>query len=313
MPTQIPSFMQNTPSAPKKPFPSTPNDSIHPKRSFSRMLMFVIALLAIGGITAYYLVVVVGDDSNQDENQLVVVDNTNQNTNQEISNSNNNQNVNLNTNTISNTNADSNINSINNTNKYIKIVELSDYYTDEQLAQLTEEQKAGILEEFQEDFLISEEYLLNDSDMDSVLSTVEQMYGTSVDNPDTDGDGYDDFMEINGCYNPNGSGRLSLQSYHDYCSTIFSEVIEAGITTTDMVNDLCTIWDDYVEQEIIRKENNSEVSVWENTNQEEFVEVCDQFDTKYSIEESDDLISLCNSSYIYVASFCNVTEAALSY
>ena len=37
---------------------------------------------------------------------------------------------------------------------------------------------------------------------------MENILGTNANNPDTDGDGYNDYVEFNGGYNPNGPGMM---------------------------------------------------------------------------------------------------------
>jgi hypothetical protein len=46
-----------------------------------------------------------------------------------------------------------------------------------------------------------------DSDNDELLDHLEAEYGTDKNNPDTDGDGYDDSTEISSGYNPTGPGK----------------------------------------------------------------------------------------------------------
>ena len=47
-----------------------------------------------------------------------------------------------------------------------------------------------------------------DSDKDGLFDEEESVYGTNVNNPDTDGDGYKDGEEVDGGFNPTGSGKL---------------------------------------------------------------------------------------------------------
>lgn len=48
-----------------------------------------------------------------------------------------------------------------------------------------------------------------DTDNDGLTDEEEKIYGTSIINPDTDGDGYLDGEEVNGGYNPLGQGKLN--------------------------------------------------------------------------------------------------------
>lgn len=47
-----------------------------------------------------------------------------------------------------------------------------------------------------------------DSDNDGLKNYMEERHGTDKNNPDTDGDGYEDGDEVQNCYNPLGLGRL---------------------------------------------------------------------------------------------------------
>ncbi len=46
-----------------------------------------------------------------------------------------------------------------------------------------------------------------DTDSDGLPDSLENLYGTDKNKSDSDLDGYNDLLEINGCYNPVGSGR----------------------------------------------------------------------------------------------------------
>jgi hypothetical protein len=48
----------------------------------------------------------------------------------------------------------------------------------------------------------------NDRDKDGLSNILEKFYGTNPDNPDTDGDGVMDGVEVNKALNPNGKGSL---------------------------------------------------------------------------------------------------------
>ena len=47
-----------------------------------------------------------------------------------------------------------------------------------------------------------------DSDNDGLFDEEESVYGTNVNNSDTDGDGYKDGEEVDGGFNPTGPGKL---------------------------------------------------------------------------------------------------------
>jgi hypothetical protein len=49
-----------------------------------------------------------------------------------------------------------------------------------------------------------------DSDNDSLPDKIEESFGTTIDKPDTDSDGYQDGSEVRNGYNPRGAGKLPL-------------------------------------------------------------------------------------------------------
>jgi len=51
-----------------------------------------------------------------------------------------------------------------------------------------------------------------DTDNDGLTDTLELIYGTDINNPDTDGDGYLDGQEIQNGFNPKGPGKLPSSS-----------------------------------------------------------------------------------------------------
>ena len=52
--------------------------------------------------------------------------------------------------------------------------------------------------------------LMIDSDQDGLSDDMEIRIGTNLNNPDTDGDGYNDGVEVESNYNPMGSGKLQI-------------------------------------------------------------------------------------------------------
>lgn len=55
-----------------------------------------------------------------------------------------------------------------------------------------------------------------DFDLDGLSNAQEQAYNTDPINPDTDGDGYIDGIEVNYGYNPNGPGRIPTPPQEDF-------------------------------------------------------------------------------------------------
>ena len=53
-------------------------------------------------------------------------------------------------------------------------------------------------------------FIDKDTDEDGLTDTEEATYGTEIDNPDTDGDGYSDGSEVENGYNPAGEGELPI-------------------------------------------------------------------------------------------------------
>lgn len=49
---------------------------------------------------------------------------------------------------------------------------------------------------------IDSNYIVHDSDHDGLSDEDEILYNTHPNNPDTDGDGYSDFIEIQSSWNP---------------------------------------------------------------------------------------------------------------
>jgi len=67
---------------------------------------------------------------------------------------------------------------------------------------------------------------LTDSDDDGLLDFEEAWYGTEINNADSDGDGYYDGDEVNGGYNPSGSGKIGSNCSNPMACLNFIENID---------------------------------------------------------------------------------------
>ncbi len=89
----------------------------------------------------------------------------------------------------------------------------------------------------------------NDTDNDGVYDRYEDWHGTNKNNEDTDGDGYSDTEEIEGCYNPNGSGSMSADYFiATYCEPaltsdlIYQEIIKMQDVSSTELRTVCEAW-----------------------------------------------------------------------
>lgn len=71
---------------------------------------------------------------------------------------------------------------------------------------------AQLMQEMVEKFMGEAEALRADDDADGLSFEDETVYGTDPANPDTDGDGFMDGVEVDGGYDPNGPGKLVRKS-----------------------------------------------------------------------------------------------------
>lgn len=61
------------------------------------------------------------------------------------------------------------------------------------------------------DIEASKTLLITDADGDGLTLIAERFFGSNDSKKDTDGDGYDDYIEVENGYNPNGSGSLEAE------------------------------------------------------------------------------------------------------
>jgi len=87
---------------------------------------------------------------------------------------------------------------------------------------LTDSQEEIVLENQDILTVLNGAVLVIDTDADGLPDDLENYYGTDINNPDTDSDGYNDGTEIKNNYNPAGDGPL------DIARTVFDEVILSG-------------------------------------------------------------------------------------
>ena len=287
MPIQIPSYIKNPPSGSNVPNPSVhaspQNINPNPKRSFSRMLLFIIALVILGAAAGYYFFIYTNDDSSENTNLVVATSNDNQNVNNITANSNSTQNDNSDINAISNTNLVKNINTNVTTN--VNHTLNSNITTTNQIS------ITGL-----------------DTDGDGLEDEEESLYGTSIDNIDTDGDGYDDFTEIKGYYNPTGDGIMGRDNYLTYCNNYYATDLDGDNLTSDMIDDLCEMWSSNVEQELIRIINNAQDDGGHDITLEALTSNCEAFNTKFYGSDSDNDYSICQTSTMVAGLFTSNIE-----
>lgn len=146
---------------------------------------------------------------------------------------------------------------------------------------------------------------INDPDGDGLLSGVEPLYGANPNIADTDGDGYDDYTEVNSCFNPDGEGRMNMSLYSNYCHNFFINHIEEGIITSDAADALCNLWNPYIQQVIDNDGKVSVDSIWMKMELKEYDDKCTQFNDQYSVNYDDEDTTICDVSFFLATEFCN--------
>lgn len=255
------------------PMPPLPGQSER-KSKTGLIIGIILIVLVIGAAAAYYFLVYSKDNTGDNLNKTAIVSNTNSGVITSISNTNVITPANVNTDT---------------TNVYT-FLDNSNFEIINGLP------SQDILDE------------INDSDGDGLLTNLEVIYGTNEKIVDTDGDGYDDFAEINGCYNPNGPGRMNLEMYYSYCNNFYKDLVEYGTLTNESANDLCVLWEDYVFLELSNKEEGNSDSIWDDISFEVIDDRCQQFNLEHSIEVDEDSFGVCGGSVLVSSLFCNIPK-----
>ncbi|XOU94708.1 MAG: hypothetical protein ACNFW9_01440 [Candidatus Kerfeldbacteria bacterium] len=233
MPIQIPSYIKNQP-----PGSNVPNPSVHaspqnvnpnPKRSKIRMLLFLLALVLIGGAVGYYFFFYTNDSIENNVNIVVA------NSNEATLNSNAIQNINLN-NSV-NINSLSNTNGSQNPNTPVNLRPTSNLNIS----------NTNVAVNLNTSVLIDE----TDSDGDGLTNNDEYLYGTNSELEDTDGDGYNDIIEVMTCYNPIGQGNITSNYIFDFCERILTqEMDEWSLKSSNEISTVCSIYKPAVELNI---------------------------------------------------------------
>ncbi|MFH0818867.1 MAG: hypothetical protein V1898_02645 [Patescibacteria group bacterium] len=173
------------------------------KASWIIIAVIIVAVVAILGGAGYLIysnipsgtdAIVSNENSNENTNQQAN-SNENSNTNNEDS---TNKNSNKNTNTNSNDNVNKNNSKVNsNTNTNTNNNNNTNTNTNENTNTASEPKTTKKV------------VIAQDKDIDGLSVAEEKIYGTKVDKPDTDADGYKDGSEIINGYNPAGAGTIT--------------------------------------------------------------------------------------------------------
>jgi len=149
-----------------------------------------------------------------------------------------------------------------------------------------------------------------DTDNDNVPNNIEFWYGTNSKESDTDGDAYDDYTEIVGCYDPNGNGRIELDHFTHYCvASLISQGIEHEVGSQFLLTEYCDVWS--MEAMILIEEaaiSNDVNQAWMDMNQVGFDSLCDDMNDIDSGEAPINLDELCFAMQMMLAGFCNPTH-----
>ncbi len=88
-----------------------------------------------------------------------------------------------------------------------------------------------------------------DPDCDRLGYIQEAWYGTTEGEADTDGDGFDDYTEVMGCYNPLGEGRMTLAEYTAYCIASSTDSLGGVLGLSDAtIARACELWKPFAQQ-----------------------------------------------------------------
>jgi len=121
----------------------------------------------------------------------------------------------------------------------------------------------------------------NDNDSDGIPNGVESWYGTNLNSADSDDDGYEDYAEIDNCYDPLGTGIIDQERVGYFCanSGFFRSFSSNGLlNTVDTTLDECTRWAPVAKKMIIHRIEGKSLyeSFMEVSNDPEFIKLCDE-------------------------------------
>lgn len=248
------------------------------------MLSIIGIFVIIGGAAAYYFLAYRPDQDNSNANVQAVanantVANSNVNTSVNRNAITNTTSTNRSTNSQLNTNQTTNVNSANTLNTNNVVGGIVGLPSNEELKKI------------------------NDPDGDGLLSNVESFYGADKNVADTDGDGYKDYAEVIGCYNPAGPGKMTIALYTSYCNAFYDELRKAGLVTVQELQDMCKLWEPTI-QKIIASDASEEAQkkIWDPV---PAAAICAAYNTTHGIKTTNENFSLCDGSFITAAFFCS--------
>jgi len=241
MAVQIPSFIEKAPPGhnPNAPMPG----GSHPKSGGLRAVLFIAAIVILGGAAAYYFLIMDNEGGNENENLLVVSNqsNTNAQTNQNANtNINSNINTNRNSNTTSNTSNTSNVNLNRNLNTNVNT------FSNNLNQNLNSNLNINTDTTFKLNNTVITPAIIDneDTDGDGLTNNDEYLYGTDASIIDTDGDGYDDYTEVMACYNPSGDGELTGQFFNNFCIKLLNQEKDTwGSISSTQISQICSFYE----------------------------------------------------------------------
>lgn len=314
---------QKIQTPPPQSLPPMANQSGSSKKSLV-MILILLAVVLIGGGAGYYFLyyekneptdnVSITVDQNVNEktntNELLIESNTNSassvndlnNSNNNLANlSSDNTNIDLDelTSSTFNTNTDAatnqNVNALATTNTNTAVV--MDLNTNTTSANINSGSTWSL-------------GISKDTDNDKVPDNIEIWYGTDRNESDTDGDGYDDYIEIAGCYNPIGNGRIDSYDFIDYCfESLRGMGIEQNGNPPFRLTEYCNEWTMEAETLINEAVDGGDVNqVWTDMYLAGFDSRCEEMNDIDYGELTIDPDRLCSMAQKMLAGFCNTTH-----
>jgi len=292
-----------------------PKSSPPKQKSQTRLLILVLILIIVlGGGAAYYFLVYSQENTNQNSNQVISNENVNKvsNANQDLDQ----RCLSWNVPTNSNTNEPviSPDKPVSPGYYYDQEVSKCEYFpgrtsgsqiappfeTLEECQQVCENGTAVNTNEALNQNIntnISIYYsFTNDADNDGLSDRVESWYGTDINEADTDSDDYSDYQEIDNCYNPLSTGRMTVLIYRDFCNKDLEHKYSS--LSQSMRQSLCSEWSRVAQLAI-----DAEVSGDGTVNMSSFsAELCNKSE---EIVKGTDVIGICNYVVTSVTRLCS--------